>query len=81
MPPKKKGQLTLDKFYGYSTMPKSSNADDIPSIPNLNDIPDLNDETNEDVDVDLVDNLEMFGHEEGGCSSERKRKTSWKREF
>ena len=42
MPPKKKGKPTLDKFYGYSTMPKPSNVECIPYIPNLNGIPDLN---------------------------------------
>jgi hypothetical protein len=42
---------------------------------------DLNDEPNKDMDEDLVDNLEMFGHQEGGSSSERKMKTSQKYEF
>jgi hypothetical protein len=48
MPPKKKGQSTMDKFYGYSTMSKTSNVEDISYIP------DLNDEPNEDMDEELV---------------------------
>jgi hypothetical protein len=56
-------------------MPKPSNVEDISYIP------DLNDEPNEDMDEYLVDNLKMFGDQEGASTNERKRKTSSKHEF
>ena len=80
MPPKKKGQSTLDNFFGYSTRLEHN-------VENTSNIPDLNDETNEDMEDDLADDLEMFGHgektQEGKSSGQRKRKTSTttKREF
>ena len=80
MPPKKKGQSTLDKVFGYSTT-QEHNAE------NTSNIPDLNDETSEDIDDDLADDLEMFGHgektQEEKFSGQRKMKTSTttKREF
>ena len=73
MPPKKKGESTLDKIFGYSTTREHN-------VENTSNIPDLNDETNKDMDDDLPDDLEMFGHgektQEGKSSGQRKRKTS-----
>ena len=63
MPPKKKGQSTLDNFFGYSTTQEHNDE-------NTSNIPDLNDETNKDMDDDLPDDLEMFGH--GDKTQERK---------
>ena len=57
MPPKKKGQSTLDIFFGYSTTSEYN-------VEKTYNIHDLNDETNKDMDDDLVDDLEMFGHAE-----------------
>ncbi len=81
MPSKKKGKSTLDTFYGYSTMEKPSNFEDISHVLDLNVIPDLNDEPNKDIEEDLVDDLEMFDHQKRGSSSEGKRKNLSKHEF
>ena len=78
MPPKKKHQSTMDKFYGYSTISKTSNVEEISYIP------DLNDEPNEDMEEEPVDDLEILGHDtEGqeGRSSSQRRKVSSKCEF
>ena len=78
MPPKRKGQSTINNFYGYSKTSKTSNVKDIPSIP------DLNDDANEDVNEEFVVDHENHGHgkegQDGGSSSSR-RKAFSKREF
>jgi len=76
MSPKNKGQSIMDKFYGYSTMSKTSNVEDILYI---------FDSSNEDMDKEIVDGLEIIGHDkerqDGGSNSLRRRKTSSKCEF
>jgi hypothetical protein len=57
MPPKKKSQSTMDKFYGYSRILKTSNVEEISHIP------DLNVEPNEDMEEELVDDLEILDHD------------------
>jgi hypothetical protein len=52
--PKNKGQSIMDKFYGYSTMSKTSNVEDILYI---------FDSSNEDMDKEIVDGLEIIGHD------------------
>ena len=74
MPPKEKGQSTMKFFYGYSTISKTSNVEEISYIL------DLNDKRNEDMEGELVDDLEILGHDkerqEGGSSSPRRMKIS-----
>jgi hypothetical protein len=60
-------------------MSKTYNVEDISYIV------DLNDEPNEDMDEELVDDLEVLGHDkeghDGRSSTLRRRKTSLRREF